>query len=724
MSPISKYFDTQRIDKVEASAGAVIGGLGVLYIICHTLGYDIGTIHAPTIKEEVVKFATDLHKDNSITTFELMDINVLLASDKFAETIALKTIITKLYEVVSSYLESKEYDETSGVHQLAQDRYTYNHLPRTYDTVAYSQKYNNATASKGYTRIITAYDDNTDCYYSMSFSNVRDNEYIAVLNDGLFYLTFDSSDNLEYIYDFNTDNVHGWKNDGSSYSDYTKDFYNASLSITGSQFADIIRSGYQIYSDRFLGIINTSSRNLVRGTDTISTIQSKRISDYSVPSDLDIIRHGVTDVTFPERIVNSGYDLTTSQASAIANAYSEAYSSSTGQSISARYPTTDRTKVEDNIIADVYPVVDRTFSDTNSGENTDTNEGTDVGTDTETEELDGLGILAWLKKIWQELVSHSSFLTSISTMFEAIHSEVVSNGLSLDTLNDTLVTNKNMIVGAIATNIQQVLPNILVIEFGSRLDALNDTLEQTVVGALANIGVYDIDIWDTVKDILDNMFTIDALTDAFGIDKIHTNSDLVISGLGSLDGILSDVRTGVADLVTDITNLFGNISLTDIFYAILTLPSNIALELLTALGSLLETLFIPDTVALEATLNEFGGKFPWIPKLFGYTKNIRGTLQSSTVPPAVYVDFRNSENSNYHPIGKVKVLDVSWYAQYKPNFDLYMSGFLWLFFIWKVLKNLPNIISGGGMVVEDHAQYEYQQAKNFGSAKNGKFRKG
>lgn len=48
--------------------------------------------------------------------------------------------------------------------------------------------------------------------------------------------------------------------------------------------------------------------------------------------------------------------------------------------------------------------------------------------------------------------------------------------------------------------------------------------------------------------------------------------------------------------------------------------------------------------------------------------------------------------------GVVPVLDLSWYAEYKPTVDNIISGFLWLLFLWGVFKQAPNIISGAGMV--------------------------
>lgn len=43
---------------------------------------------------------------------------------------------------------------------------------------------------------------------------------------------------------------------------------------------------------------------------------------------------------------------------------------------------------------------------------------------------------------------------------------------------------------------------------------------------------------------------------------------------------------------------------------------------------------------------------------------------------------------------KINLLDVSWYARYKPFVDNIISAFLWIGFIFICWRNLPNIISG------------------------------
>ena len=50
--------------------------------------------------------------------------------------------------------------------------------------------------------------------------------------------------------------------------------------------------------------------------------------------------------------------------------------------------------------------------------------------------------------------------------------------------------------------------------------------------------------------------------------------------------------------------------------------------------------------------------------------------------------------------GEIEILDLSWYTPYKATVDNLLSGFLWLFFVWRLFKHAPGIVSGAGMVTD------------------------
>lgn len=63
-------------------------------------------------------------------------------------------------------------------------------------------------------------------------------------------------------------------------------------------------------------------------------------------------------------------------------------------------------------------------------------------------------------------------------------------------------------------------------------------------------------------------------------------------------------------------------------------------------------------------------------------------------PPVVTMDLGNS-TSKYNWGGDgVVVLDLSWYAPYKPVVDVFLRAVLWAFFLWRLFVAMPNIING------------------------------
>lgn len=68
--------------------------------------------------------------------------------------------------------------------------------------------------------------------------------------------------------------------------------------------------------------------------------------------------------------------------------------------------------------------------------------------------------------------------------------------------------------------------------------------------------------------------------------------------------------------------------------------------------------------------------------------NLSGTPQLTT----------NIESKYY--TGELTILNLSWYAKFKPYGDVVLTGFIYLLFLWRIFIHLPNIISGTGGGIE------------------------
>ena len=89
--------------------------------------------------------------------------------------------------------------------------------------------------------------------------------------------------------------------------------------------------------------------------------------------------------------------------------------------------------------------------------------------------------------------------------------------------------------------------------------------------------------------------------------------------------------------------------------------------------------------------------------------------------PKIPVRFSNSTSEYFSGIEDAYIIDMSWYAPYKPVGDIIVVAFCWLMFIWRVLHDLPGIINGAtgafDQSPQDYSGYlqkEYASWKFFG----------
>lgn len=119
----------------------------------------------------------------------------------------------------------------------------------------------------------------------------------------------------------------------------------------------------------------------------------------------------------------------------------------------------------------------------------------------------------------------------------------------------------------------------------------------------------------------------------------------------------------------------------------------------------LKTLVVPESDYLTDKLNALKDKFGFVRSIFETGVAIRSGLLSGE-PPVVYVHLENAEG-HYNYGGTVPILDMHFYSRYKPAGDMILGSFMWLFFIWKTVYALPDLISGiGGNVIFSPAAEE------------------
>lgn len=112
-------------------------------------------------------------------------------------------------------------------------------------------------------------------------------------------------------------------------------------------------------------------------------------------------------------------------------------------------------------------------------------------------------------------------------------------------------------------------------------------------------------------------------------------------------------------------------------------------------------LFVPDLTAFSDLVDVYSSKFAWVEDIYNYIKQIVNRLTWNE-PPKISIDLGNAESpGGYDYGGKTYALDMSWYARYKDSVDVIVSGIVWIFFLWRLWRKLPDILSGVGMTIED-----------------------
>ena len=131
--------------------------------------------------------------------------------------------------------------------------------------------------------------------------------------------------------------------------------------------------------------------------------------------------------------------------------------------------------------------------------------------------------------------------------------------------------------------------------------------------------------------------------------------------------------------------------------------SGIADSIVTAIESFFEYLFVPDTERFELEFRELRSSYGFVDSIVETGEALGSVFSRATMdeqePPVIYADFGAAE-SEYNWGGKVKILDLSWYEDYKPTVDTVLGAILWVFFIWRIYVRLPSIISGGSGIVK------------------------
>lgn len=103
-------------------------------------------------------------------------------------------------------------------------------------------------------------------------------------------------------------------------------------------------------------------------------------------------------------------------------------------------------------------------------------------------------------------------------------------------------------------------------------------------------------------------------------------------------------------------------------------------------------------------LEEIKSKFSWATDIASDWEEIADYLKGAgSEVPKIVIDLDNAE-SRYNWGDSSYVLDMTWYARYKPTIDLIIIGFTYIGFFFLLYKRLPDIIKGAGAITSIELQ--------------------
>ncbi len=80
--------------------------------------------------------------------------------------------------------------------------------------------------------------------------------------------------------------------------------------------------------------------------------------------------------------------------------------------------------------------------------------------------------------------------------------------------------------------------------------------------------------------------------------------------------------------------------------------------------------------------------------------------------PVLYVNFDTSKTDLFDGVGSVPFVDFSWYDEYKPTVDAFLSAIILGFFLFRLYFALPNIFSGTSSVFDAKHSMDVRLGKN------------
>lgn len=121
---------------------------------------------------------------------------------------------------------------------------------------------------------------------------------------------------------------------------------------------------------------------------------------------------------------------------------------------------------------------------------------------------------------------------------------------------------------------------------------------------------------------------------------------------------------------------------------------------------------MPSEERINAISNTVKSKFQFIDSIKTGINSLDQTINNLGDSPRLTMTLGATK---YTEEQNVVVVDLSWYAPFKQYGDLVLTGFIYLFFLWRLFISIPNIVNGiGGAIQGDYMVHDIQAYNKFG----------
>lgn len=199
------------------------------------------------------------------------------------------------------------------------------------------------------------------------------------------------------------------------------------------------------------------------------------------------------------------------------------------------------------------------------------------------------------------------------------------------------------------------------------------------------------------------------------VDENGITQDCVALGLGetveeTASKTQAELWSGVATITQDTTQLGGTswtkfkTWMQTLFAPVVSISTTVKglLEWAVALPATLADVFANVlSVAFVPAEGYFDTKLEMLISRHAFANSVRDTVNSlngffqgmGSTPPIIWIDL-GASRGELELGGRIKFVDLTWYAEYKPTVDVLISAFLYLWFVWRIAHSLPGILNG------------------------------